>query len=770
MAMPNQLIGRSISRYHVTELLGAGGMGVVYKAEDSRLHRPVALKFLSSTLSEDPVALRQFEREARTASSLNHPNICTIYEIDECDGQPFIAMEMLSGQTVKQRLAQSAFEDAELIDLAIQIADALGAAHDKGIIHRDVKPANIFLTDRGQAKLLDFGLAKRKSFMEFDAGSSSGFTAFGRILGTPNYMSPERLCGQEIDHRSDLFSLGATLYEMLTRRHAFGGASIIEVIDAILHRETPPFDASMRPWPRALMQIIGKLLEKTPGDRYQSAEALSTALLILRQDLSTGRAAMVVGTTERAAPRLSIAVLPFRNVGSQPDNEYFADGLAEELITALSTIADLRVAARGSAFTFKGRDTDVREIGSRLRVDTVLDGSVRRAGNRLRVACRLTSVVDGYQIWSERYDREMADVFALQDEMARSIVDELKVEWVDKLQPIRRYTDNRESYLHYLRGRFYWSKRYEGGLMTAKQEFEHALEKDSRNALAYSGLADVFAFLGLYSIMPPRPAFAVAKVNVDKALAIDDALPEAHTSQGLIALSANWDWRVAEAEFMRALDLDKSQAPAHLYYAWLLALRDRRTEAIIAIKRAQNADPLSTLVNSGAGWMYFLLREYDQAISECQKCVEIDSNFLVGLYVMAMAYARKGEYDAAMPLIVRAANLSNRAPFYLGLLGQIYAETGRLPEADQILAELDSKSAAGKYVPPHCYVYIHASRGDLNRAFEWQEKACDDGAPPFYFLSPAIGSMHNDPRHKAHLARMQGSPLSHFHRSSVVPG
>jgi Tfp pilus assembly protein PilF len=363
----------------------------------------------------------------------------------------------------------------------------------------------------------------------------------------------------------------------------------------------------------------------------------------------------------------------------------------------------------------------------------------------------------------------MADVFALQDEMARSIVDKLKVAWVDKLQPIRRYTDNRESYLHYLRGRFYWSKRYEGGLMTAKQEFEHALERDARNAQAYSGLADVYAFLGLYSIIPPRSAFAVAKTNVDKALAIDDALPEAHTSQGLIAMSANWDWRAAEAEFMRALDLDKSQAPAHLYYAWLLALRERRTEAIIAIKRAQNADPLSPLVNSGAGWMYFLLREYDQAIAECQKCVEIDANFLVGMYVMAMAYARKGEYDTAMPLITRAADLSNRAPFYLGLLGQIYAETGRMAEAEQVLAELERRSAAGSYVPPHCYVYIHASRGDLNKAFEWQEKACEDGAPPFYFLSPAIGTMHDDPRHKAHLNRMQSQALFGFQRSSVLP-
>jgi TolB-like protein/Tfp pilus assembly protein PilF len=757
MDIPSQLIGRTVARYRVVELLGAGGMGVVYKAEDSRLHRFVALKFVSNALSEDPVALRQFEREARTASSLNHPNICTIYEIDECDDQPFIAMELLSGQTVKQRLAQSTFGHTELMDVAIQIADALGAAHDKGVIHRDVKPANVFITDRGQAKLLDFGLAKRMSLIEFDAGSSSGFSAVGRILGTPNYMSPERLCGHDIDHRSDLFSLGATLYEMMTGLHAFSGASVIEIIDAILHHEVPAFTRSTEPWPKALTQIITRLLEKAPVDRYQSATALTAALLVLRQDLAEGKTPMVVSASDTSLRRASIAVLPFRNVGSQPDNEYFADGLAEELITALTKIERLRVAARASAFTFKGRAVELREIGARLRVDTVLDGSVRRAGNRLRVACRLTNVADGYQIWSERYDREMADVFALQDEMTRSIVDKLKVAWVDKLPPIRRYTDDSESYLHYLRGRFYWSKRYEGGLKTAKQEFESALEKDRQNALAYSGLADVFAFLGLYSIMPPRAAFAKAKENADTALAVDDTLPEAHTSLGLIALSAKWDWRVAEGAFMRAIELDKRQALAHLYYAWLLALRERRTEAVIAIKRAQDADPLAPLVNSGAGWMYFLMREFDLAIAECQKCMEVDPNFLVGLYVMAMAYAQKGEYDAAMPLITRATALSNRGPFYLGLLGQIYAETGKMDDADQILNELDRRSAAGEYVPPHCYVYIHASRRDTDRAFEWQERACEDGAPPFYFFSPAIGSLHGDPRHKAHLARMQSA-------------
>lgn len=728
-------------------------MGIVYKAEDTRLGRDVALKFVSSGLAQDPIALRQFQREARTASALSHPNICTVYEVDEWDGQPFIAMELLSGQTVKQRIAQAPFPLPELIDVAVQIAGALDAAHAKGIIHRDVKPANIFLTDSGQVKLLDFGLAKRMSLVEVDAAVSTGFTSVGRILGTVNYMSPERLRGHDIDHRSDLFSLGAVLYEMATGRHAFDGASVIEIIESILHKGRPSHDDMSGPWPRAWLGLVTRLLEKAPEDRYQSARALTTALVTLRQDLAAGKAQLVTGMADAALSRASIAVLPFRNLGTEPDSEYFTDGLAEELITALTKIERLRVAARASTFTFKGRKAELREIGARLKVETVLDGSVRRSGNRLRLSCRLTNVADGYQIWSERYDREMADVFTLQDDMTRSIVDTLKVAWVDKLQPVRRYTDNRESYHHCLKGRFYWSKRYEGGLKKAMDEFQAAIEADDQNAVAYSGKADVFAFLGLYSLMPPRAAFAKAKEAADKALAIDDTLPEAHTSLGLIALSAKWDWQLAEAEFMRAIDLDKTAALAHVYYAWLLALADRRIEAVIAIKRAQDADPLSTLVNSGAGWMYFLLREYDKAIAECQKCVEVDPNFLVGLYVMAMAYTQKHQYEDAMPLIVRATELSGRAPFYLGLLGQIYAETGRAADVDAVLAELD-RIASVSYVPPHCYVYIYASRGDKDRAFAWQEKACADGAPPFYFMSPAIGGLHDDPRHKAHLAQM----------------
>jgi TolB-like protein/Tfp pilus assembly protein PilF len=754
--MSTDLVGRTISRYRVDGLLGVGGMGVVYRAEDTRLRRPVALKFISSPLANDPVALRQFEREARTASSLSHPNICTIYEIDNWEGQPFIAMELLSGRTLKEQLANGGVDSLAIVDLALQVASALHAAHEKDIVHRDVKPANIFLTDSGPAKLLDFGLAKRLPLAEIDAALSGGFTEVGRILGTANYMSPERLRGRDIDHRSDLFSLGVVLYEMVTGRHAFAGESVVEVIEAVLHREPPPVDDRAGAQPKALMQIITRLLQKEPADRYHSAAALTAALADLRQELTAGRAAMAVGASAWPATRASIAVLPFRNLDPDPDFDYFADGLAEELIVALTNIEGLKVAARTSAFTFRGGAAELRDIGAKLKVETVLYGTIRRAGNHVRVACRLTSVADGFQIWSERYDRDMSDtaeIFALQDEITASIVARLKVAWVDRLQPMRRYTDDRESYLHYLKGRFYWAKRYSGGLMTAMKEFQAAIDRDPQNALAYSGQADVFAFLGLYSLMPPRDAFARAAGAAATAHAIDERLPEVHTSLGLIALST-WNWSVAEKEFMRATELDKEQALAHMYYAWLLALRNRPHDARLAIDCAQRADLLAPLVNSGAGWMFFLMREYERAIDECKKTAEREPDFLVGLYVMAMAHMRLGDYDEALALILRATELSNRAPFYLGLLGQVYAETGQRAAVDGIIAELDARRAANAYVPPHCYVYIYASLGDKDRAFAWQDRACDDGAPPFYFMSPAIESLHDDPRHHAHLARM----------------
>ncbi len=493
------MIGRTISRYHVVELLGAGGMGVVYKARDTRLGRTVALKFISEAFAADPIALRQFEREAQTASSLNHPHICTVYQVDEFDGLPFIAMELLPGGTLTQRMRGAPLGTLDIIDFTIQIADALDAAHEKGIVHRDVKPANIFISDRDVVKLLDFGLAKQASVVDFDANASSGFTAAGRVFGTANYMSPERLLGHALDHRSDLFSLGAVVYEMATASQAFRAASAIETIDAILH-DQPRWD---RPIPPALKRLIKKLLEKNPDNRYQSAKAVMNALLEARAQVTEGKAASA-STPPTSLSRASIAVLSFRNLANDPEIEYFCDGLAEELITAFTKVEGVRVAARTSTFTFKGKDVDIRDVGERLKVNAVLDGSVRKTGNGIRVSCQLLNTEDGYELWSEQYDRELADVLMLQEDITRAIVDKLKVSLVEHLRPNRRQTESKSAYHHYLKGRFYWSKRYEGGLRTAREEFERAIADDPEYALAYSGLADTLVLRGLYSLERPR--------------------------------------------------------------------------------------------------------------------------------------------------------------------------------------------------------------------------------------------------------------------------
>jgi serine/threonine-protein kinase len=744
------MIGRTISRYHVVEWLGAGGMGVVYKAKDTRLGRAVALKFISDAFAADPTALRQFQREAQTASSLNHPHICTVYQVDEFEGRPFIAMELLHGQTLKVRMSCGRLSALEVIDVAIQITDALDAAHEKGIVHRDVKPANIFITERGIVKLLDFGLAKQSSVADFDQESSSGFTAAGRIFGTINYMSPERLLGHAIDHRSDLFSLGSVIYEMAVGSQAFSGATAIEMIDAILH-DTPPRNRSA---PAPLSRIIAKLLQKNTDNRYQSTKALMSALVLARETVAAGTGE---GAARPATELLkaSIAVLPFRNVGLDPANEYFCEGLAEELITALTKVEDVRVAARTSTFTFKGKDVDIREIGERLKVNAVLDGSVRKDGDRVRVTCQLLNTEDGYEIWSEQYDRTLADVFTLQEEITRAIVDQLKVSLAEHLRQSSR-TENRTAYHHYLKGRFYWSKRYEGGLKAAMDEFQNAIREDPGYAAAYSGLADTLMFIGFYSLDHPREMYERAETFIHKALSLDSRLPEAHTSLALIQLSARWNWAAAENEFLRAIELDPTHAPAHLYYSWLLAVVGRHWEAGVAAQRAQDIDPLSPLINSGVAWMYYNCREYDRAIEEANKSLEVDANFLVGIYVLGLAYAMKRQYADAAPLIERAVTLSGRAPFYLGLLGLVYGEMGRPEKVDQIFAELDALRAKGRYIPPHCYVYMYAGLGDVERALEWQEKACDDGAPPFYFIAPATHCLHADSRHKAQMARMSG--------------
>ena len=743
------MIGREFSHYKVTGTVGAGGMGVVYTAEDVRLQRPVALKFLADALASDAVALARFQREARTASSLNHPHICTIYEVDTVDGRPFIAMELLTGETLKDRLRMGALSADEALTIAAQVADALDVAHDAGIVHRDVTPANIFLTSRGHVKVVDFGLAKR-----IDAGGTEDTAAgvTGELLvGTTLYMSPEQVLSQPLDRRSDLFSLGAALFEMLTHTRAFAAESSFEILNRVLHHDVlwPPQIAAKLPV--GVTSIVDKLLQKDRQNRYQSARELKIDI-----DRVLHAHDPISATVDRAAAGVpSIAVLPFRNLGPDTDAEYLCDGLAEELQAAIAKLSRVRVASRTSAASFKGKEVDAVEIGERLQVSTLLEGSVRKAGTKLRVAAQLTDAVKGYQRWSERFDRTLDDVFAIQDEIAQAIVNKLELTFGggDGEPIIKRYTANTEAYHLYLRGRYEWAHRYQGGLMKAIEAFEHAIRLDPDYAPAHAGLADVYSFLAFYSIVRPPAAFEKAQASVDRALAIDADLAEAHSSAALVMVGRDWDFVRAEQSFRRALDLDPRQGSARIYHAWVLVVLGRLDEAFAEARRAHTDEPMSDVIHGGLAYTYFLARRYDEAILECRRCLELHPHFLIGLYVLGMASFMKGALAEATIAFEEAATLSGRAPFYTGLLGACHARAGRTAEAQAIVAELDAMQAT-RYVPPHAYAYLYCYLGDLDRAFEYQARACEEGASPFNYLSPMVEPMQRDPRFAGDLARM----------------
>ncbi|MFQ6008621.1 MAG: protein kinase [Candidatus Zixiibacteriota bacterium] len=500
------MIGKTISHYKVLEKLGAGGMGVVYKAEDTRLKRCVVLKFLPPELTRDEEAKERFVNEAQAASALDHPNICTIYEIDETkDGQMFIAMACYEGETLKSIIDNRRLMIEEAVGIAIQIAQGLAKAHEQGIVHRDIKPANIIVTKDGVVKILDFGLAKLTGVTQL--------TKTGTTLGTVAYMSPEQAQGVTVDHRTDIWSLGVGLYQMVSGELPFRGEYEQAVIYSILNEE--PEETSEIP--ANLQQIVAKALAKEPDERYQQMDDMLTDLSTLRKELESASTQVTV-SKEKPAP--AIAVLPFVNMSADPENEYFCDGMAEELIDAFTKLEGLRVVSRTSAFSFKGKELKIQKIGEELKVSHVLEGSVRKAGKRLRITAQLINVDDGYHLWSQKYDRELEDVFAIQDDIAETIVDTLKVKLVgEKEVPlIKRYTENVEAYQLYLKGRYFWNKRHQGELQQAMAFFNQTIEKEPTHALAYTGLADSFFIIGHYCYLPPKEAFLKAKAFAQKAL------------------------------------------------------------------------------------------------------------------------------------------------------------------------------------------------------------------------------------------------------------
>ncbi len=789
------MIGQTISHYRIVEQIGAGGMGIVFKAHDSRLDRPVALKFLPEKLAQQPQALDRFRREARAASALNHPGICTIYDIGEQDGRAFIAMEFIDGETLRSHIHGKPLPLEELLGLGIQISEALEAAHAEGIIHRDIKPANIFVTKRGRAKVLDFGLAKLvpKGISAANEGANDGASAafgddqqdsnsiVGIISGTPSYMSPEQVRGDGLDSRTDIFSLGLVLYEMATGRQAFSGGTGGIIIEAVLTRPPVPVRNINPDTPPALEEIIDKALHKDRNQRYQHAADLRADLQRLKRETDSGselgtqsntgnlsstgnqRSLGSTGRTRAFRPERvsktidSLAVLPFENTSRDSEHEYLSDGITASLINILATVPKLRVMAQSTVFRFKGREIDPQAVGRDLNVRAVLTGRVMQSGGALRIGAELVDVATGSQLWGAQYDRKPGDIFAIQDEISGEISGKLRLQLTgaQKKRLTRRHTEDPEAYRIYLKGRHHWNKWTEEGFYKAIEYFQQAVEKDPAYALAHAGVADSYVLLGWNSYLPPKDAFPKAKAAALTALQFDPNLGEAHTPLAAVLWLHDWHWQEAQKEFKRSLELNPCYPTANHWHAESVMTMGRQTEAIAEMKKSQTLDPLSLIINVAIGWAHFMARQYDEALEQLRQTVDLDPNYPVTHWILGLLYRTTGRHELAVAEGEKGVNLSGGSPLMRAALAHSYGKAGRPKDALQILDDLKTL-AEHKYVAPQFFAGIHIGLGELDRAIEYLEKSYEEHSHWLIYLhiDPGMDELRNDSRFQDLLKRV----------------